>query len=144
VEQLNTITTAVQIGRSKTPSAGLMSQHAAPTQEPCYSQGVERIKALLAEYGRVALATYFGIFALVFAGFGLAIALGMNVASVEGQAGVLGAAYVATKLTQPLRIAATMALTPLVARVIGKFGKPRAEGLKPPESLSADTPPPSL
>ena len=105
---------------------------------------MERIKALFAEYGRVALATYFGLFVLVFAGFGLAIALGMHVASAAGQAGVLGAAYVATKLTQPLRIAATLALTPLVVRVSWKFRKPRAEGLEPPESLSADTPPPSL
>ena len=105
---------------------------------------MERFKALLAEYGRVALATYFGLFALVFAGFGLAIALGMHVTSAEGGAGVLGAAYVATKLTQPLRIAATLALTPLVARVVGKFRKPGTEELEPPESLSAGTPPPSL
>jgi putative exporter of polyketide antibiotics len=105
---------------------------------------VERIKALLAEYGRLALATYFAVFALVFAGFGLAIALGMQVASAEGGAGVLGAAYVATKLTQPLRIAATMALTPLVARVIVRFSKPRTEELAPPEPLSPDTRPPSL
>jgi hypothetical protein len=108
---------------------------------------VERFKALLAEYGRVALATYFALFALVFAGFGLAIALGMQVASAEGGVGVLGAAYVATKLTQPLRIAATLALTPLVARVVASFRKPRTprtEGLEPPEPLSADAPPPSL
>ena len=116
----------------------------APTREPCYSKVVERVKALFAEYGRVAMATYFGLFALVFAGFGLAIALGMHVASAAGQAGVLGAAYVATKLTQPLRIAATLALTPLVARVAGKYREPQAEGLEPPESRSAGTPPPSL
>ena len=105
---------------------------------------MERIKALIAEYGRVALATYFGLFGLVFVGFGLAIALGVHVESAEGHAGVLGAAYVATKLTQPLRIAATLALTPLVARVFEKFRKPRTEALEPSESLSADTHPPSL
>ena len=105
---------------------------------------MERFKALLAEYGRVALATYFALFALVFAGFGLAIALGIQVASAEGGVGVLGAAYVATKLTQPLRIAATMALTPLVARVVASFRKPRTAALEPPEPLSADAPPPSL
>ena len=41
--------------------------------------------------------------------------------AVEGtvaQAGVLGAAYVATKATQPLRILATLALTPLIARLV--------------------------
>lgn|GEM_PF-1483571 len=105
---------------------------------------VERIKVLLAEYGRFALATYFALFALVFAGFGLAIALGMQVASAEGGAGVLGAAYVATKLTQPLRIAATIALTPLVARVIARFSKPRTQELAPPAPLEPDAPPPSL
>lgn len=105
---------------------------------------MDRINALLAEYGRVALATYFSLFALVFAGFGLAIALGMHVATTEGGAGVLGAAYIATKLTQPLRIGATIALTPLVARVVGRFRKPRVEGPEPPESLPAHTPPPSL
>jgi len=87
------------------------------------------------------LATYFSLFALVFAGFGLAIALGMQVESAQGGAGVLGAAYVATKLTQPLRIAATMALTPLVARLVERFRKPRTAELEPPESLSPQPPP---
>jgi hypothetical protein len=105
---------------------------------------VERIKTLLAEYGRVALVTYFSIFALVFAGFGLAIALGIDVASTEGGVGVLGAAYIATKLTQPLRIGATIALTPLVARVVERVRKPRPEVLEAPESLPAQTPPPPL
>lgn len=118
--------------------------HAALAYKPCYSTVVERIKALLAEYGRVAMATYFGLFALVFTGFGVAIALGMHVSSAQGGAGVLGAAYVATKLTQPLRIAATIAMTPLVARVAERFRKPRTEELKPLESHSPDTPPPSL
>ena len=116
----------------------------APAEEPCYSKAVERIKALFAEYGRVALVTYFGLFGLVFAGFGLAIPMGVHVAGAAGQAGVLGAAYVATKLTQPLRIAATLALTPLVARVIDRFRKPRAQALEPSESLSTDSPPPSV
>lgn len=104
---------------------------------------MERFKVLLAEYGRVAFATYFALFALVFAGFGLAIALGVQVASAEGGAGVLGAAYLATKLTQPLRIAATLVLTPLVARVVESFRKPRPAGIEPPEPLPADPPPPS-
>jgi hypothetical protein len=123
------------------------SLHAALAYKACYPTVVERIKALLAEYGRVAMATYFGLFALVFIGFGVAIALGMDVASAEGGAGVLGAAYVATKLTQPLRIAATIAMTPLVARVARvaeRFRKPRTESIKPLESHSPDTPPPSL
>ncbi|HVJ19870.1 MAG TPA: DUF1279 domain-containing protein [Polyangiaceae bacterium] len=77
----------------------------------------ERLKALLAEYGRVAIWTYFVLFGLVLTGFAIAISAGVEVESAQGHAGVLGAAWVATKLTQPLRILATLALTPIVARV---------------------------
>ena len=80
----------------------------------------QRLSALLAEYGKVALWVYFGIFALVLAGFGLAITFGFNVASAGAAAGTWGAAYVATKLTQPLRIAATLLVTPVVVRLLGK------------------------
>jgi hypothetical protein len=82
---------------------------------------LEKLKALLAEYGRVAIWTYFAIFALVLAGFALAITYGFDVESAKGGAGVLGAAYLATKATQPLRIAATLALTPLIARLVKRF-----------------------
>lgn len=78
----------------------------------------ERLKALLAEYGSVAIWTYFGLFFVVLGGFAAAIALGLDIDSAKGGAGVLGAAYVATKLTQPLRIAGALALTPLVARLV--------------------------
>jgi hypothetical protein len=80
----------------------------------------EKMKALLAEYGRVALATYFTLFVLTLAGFAVAIKLGFEVESASGTAGVLGAAWVATKLTQPLRILVTVALTPIVAAVVKK------------------------
>lgn len=80
----------------------------------------ERLQALLTEYGRVALYVYFILFAVVLSGFALAITLGFEVASATSGAGVLGAAWVATKLTQPLRILATLLLTPVVARVLGK------------------------
>jgi hypothetical protein len=75
-----------------------------------------RLTNLLAEYGKLALILYFVIFGLVLAGFALAIGTGMRVESATGGAGVLGAAYLATKVTQPIRILATLALTPLVAR----------------------------
>lgn len=83
----------------------------------------ERLKRLAAEYGQLALWVYFGIFALVFLGFVLAIGAGVEVESAAGSAGVWGAAYVATKLTQPLRIAATLALTPVVMTVSRKFSR---------------------
>lgn len=87
----------------------------------------ERLKALLAEYGRVALATYLSIFVLVLAGFSAAFALGFQGEGIgEGAsafrgASLLGAAYLATKLVQPLRIVATVALTPVVASVIKRL-----------------------
>ena len=78
----------------------------------------ERLKTLLAEYGRLALYTYFVLFAVVLVGFVLAIRMGIHVDSVKGKAGVWGAAWLATKITQPLRILATVALTPLVAQLL--------------------------
>jgi len=88
----------------------------------------ERFKALLAEYGRIAIGTYFGLFFLVLAGFSLLFSLGLEKAlGFEGPnaltgVGVLGAAYAATKVAQPLRIFATLALTPVVARLLKRFG----------------------
>ena len=82
-----------------------------------------RLEALLEEYGKVALFTYFAIFVLVFAGFAIAISLGVQVESASGTAGTLGAAYVATKLTQPIRIIATVALTPVLARLVKLVGR---------------------
>lgn len=76
----------------------------------------DRLKALVEEYGPFAVGTYAVIFVLAIAGFAAAIGLGVQVESAKGGAGVLGAAYVATKVTQPIRILATLALTPLVAR----------------------------
>ena len=78
----------------------------------------ERLTALLAEYGKIALYLYFAIFFLVFAGFTFAIAAGVEVESASGTAGLIGAGWVATKLTQPIRIAATLALTPVVGRLL--------------------------
>lgn len=93
----------------------------------------ERLKALLTEYGQVALGTYLGIFVLVLAGFAVAISFGVKPDSVTSNAGVLGGAYLGTKLTQPLRIAATLALTPLVARVLRRT-RAQPEKTKAPES----------
>lgn len=88
-----------------------------------------RFKELLADYGRVALWTYFSIFALVLGGFALAISFGLSVESAEGGVGTLGAAYVATKVTQPLRIFATLGLTPIVAALLQRWkgDKPQAK-----------------
>lgn len=93
----------------------------------------ERMKVMLAEYGSLALVLYLIIFALVLFGFATAISFGVAADSTAGSAGVLAAAWVATKVTQPLRILATLALTPVVATVLKRLRR------RPPET---ETPPP--
>lgn len=95
---------------------GLMPSMSEPI--PTKPTLMERMKALLPEYGEVAVVTYFAIFGLVFAGFTLAIRFSVQTDSAAGWAGTIGAAYGATKLTQPLRILATLLLTPLLARLV--------------------------
>jgi len=83
----------------------------------------QRLKDLLAEYGRLALYTYLVLFVIVLVGFAGAIHWGVRVESTAGKAGLWGAAWLATKVTQPLRILATVALTPLVAQVLKRRKK---------------------
>lgn len=100
------------------------------------------IKDILAEYGRVALWVYFVIFALVLVGSWAAIHMGWQPEGVAGGMGTLGAAWVATKLTQPLRIGATLVLTPLVAKLYEKLGgKPAASRVRA-EPIATATPAP--
>jgi len=75
------------------------------------------IQNLLAEYGTVAVIVYFVIFFAVLGAFWLAIRLGWQPSSAAGSVGTFAAAYIATKLTQPLRIAATLVITPFIARL---------------------------
>jgi len=85
------------------------------------------VQNLLAEYGTVAVVVYFTIFFLVLFGFWAAISFGWNPSSTAGSVGVWTAAYIATKLTQPLRIIATIAVTPLVAKLYEKARGTRNE-----------------
>ena len=82
---------------------------------------------MLAEYGRIAVVVYLTIFAAVLGGFWMAIRLGWQPANAVGNVGAFTAAYLATKVTQPFRIAATLGVTPLVARVYERVrGRPAA------------------
>lgn len=81
------------------------------------------MKALFDEFGMVAVVTYFAIFALVIGGFAVAISMGVQVEGAAGTAGTLAAAWVAAKLTQPLRIIATLVLTPFIGRFLRRFRK---------------------
>jgi hypothetical protein len=90
----------------------------------------ERLKTLMMEYGSLAVWVYFSIFVIVLVAFVLAIKFGIHVKSPVGTAGTWGAAYLATKLTQPLRIVATLVLTPLVMKIfrLKKRSQPSGEG----------------
>ena len=87
------------------------------------------VQNLLAEYGSVAVVVYFAIFFAVLFGFWAAIRFGWRPSSAAGSVGAWTAAYIATKLTQPIRIAATLALTPLAAKGYERLtGRTRAAG----------------
>ena len=75
------------------------------------------IKSIFAEYGAIAVVVYFAIFFLVLFGFWAAIRFGWQPSSAAANLGIWTAAYIATKLTQPVRIIATLAVTPLVAKL---------------------------
>jgi hypothetical protein len=83
----------------------------------------QRFKTLIAESGAIVLWVYFGIFGLVLVSTAMALEMGVKLDGVAGAAGIWGAAYLFTKLTQPLRIAATLAITPAVATLLRRFRK---------------------
>jgi hypothetical protein len=95
------------------------------------------LQRLLTEYGPVALVVYLAIFFTVLFGAWAAIHLGWRPESVAGSVGTFTAAYLATKVTQPLRIAATIALTPLASRVHRRL----ARTPEPPPEPPLDPPP---
>ena len=94
------------------------------------------LKQIATEYGAVAVVVYLSIFAAVLLGSWAAIHFGWKPESVGGNVGSFTAAYIATKLTQPLRIAATLALTPLVAKAYERI-RPSAK-VEVPRSTEAD------
>ncbi len=75
----------------------------------------EQIKA---EYGRVALGTYLALWAAVLVAYAVAIKIGIEVEGVSGKGGILFGAWVAAKVSQPVRIVLTIILTPFVASVL--------------------------
>lgn len=79
------------------------------------------LKEVLTEYGATAFVLYLVIFAVVLGTSYLAISAGWAPKSAMGKTGTFAAAYIVTKLTQVFRIAATVALTPLVARLYDRM-----------------------
>jgi hypothetical protein len=91
----------------------------------------ERLKAHFAEYGRVAIYTYLALSICTIIGFSIAIGVGVSPSSATGVFGVIGAGWVAAKATMPLRILATLGLTPVISALILRLRKNR-----PPEDES--------
>lgn len=105
----------------------------APSSFPLLGFVVRKtIKNMLAEYGAIAAVIYLVIFFLVLVGFWAAIRVGWQPASTAGSVGTWTAAYIATKLTQPLRILATLAITPVMARVYDRVTGKGGERLDRP------------
>lgn len=86
----------------------------------------ERFKALLAEWGPLFFVVWFGIFGIVLVGFALAIKFGFRVDSAAGAWGTWGAAWVATQVVKPLRIAATIVITPALGALLRRFKRSRS------------------
>jgi hypothetical protein len=85
---------------------------AAPVPKPTLKS---RLQTLFAVYGRIAVWTYLSLSVAAIIGFSLAIGLGFEPSSATGVLGAIGAGWVAAKATLPLRVLATLALTPLIA-----------------------------
>lgn len=98
----------------------------------------DKIKKVLSDLGPIGIGVYLALTALVYA-LSMALGseglqrLGIELPAGASTASVIGIGYVASKVTQPLRIAGALLLTPLVARVMRK----KAPAAGSPESPSA-------
>lgn len=81
------------------------------------------LKEILAEYGTIAVVVYLLLFAIVLTGSYFAIRFGWTTNSAAGTAGIWTAAYIVTKITQPLRIAATVVLSAFIGRMWDRRNK---------------------
>ncbi len=90
----------------------------------------QRLSALFAQYGSIAIWTYLAMSLLTIAAFAIVYGLGMQPTSATGVLGVIGAAWLTAKATMPIRIPIAIAITPVVARVVRR-------GKKAPDAAAA-------
>jgi hypothetical protein len=83
----------------------------------------ERLKTLMANYGRLAIWVYFTLFFGCWIAVSLAIYLGFHVEGAGGNTGAIVGGYLVSKVTQPVRVLATLGLTPALERVLRPFPK---------------------
>jgi len=89
----------------------------------------QRLQKLMAEYGKVAIYTYLALSLGTIAAFSIAFGFGMAPSSASGVFGVIGAGWLAAKATMPLRILATLGLTPLIATLLRRRKRPEADNV---------------
>ena len=97
----------------------------------------ERLKAHFADYGKIAIYTYLALSLTAIIGFSIAIGMGVGASSTTGFFGVVGAGWLAAKATMPLRILATLGLTPLIAALWNRRKKQTVEPDEAAETESA-------
>lgn len=91
-----------------------------------------KFRDLILEYGVIALIVHYVIFALVIVGFWAAMRAGWEPTTAAANVGTWTAAYIATKVTQPLRIVATLAITPFIAKIYERLtGRDGRGGIRP-------------
>ena len=82
------------------------------------------LKQYAVEYGTVFVVVYLAIFTIGWVGFWAAIRFGWTDPGEQTTAakwGTWGAAYLANKVAQPVRIIASVAITPPIAKVWERF-----------------------
>lgn len=86
----------------------------------------EKFSDFIAEYGAIGFVTWFGILGITVVGFAIAFQFGLDIGRDADDPPLTGglfesgaiwaAAYIASQAAKPLRILATFALTPILAR----------------------------
>lgn len=84
-----------------------------------------RLAKQFADYPKIAIITYLTMSVLTIIGFSIAIGVGAQPSSATGILGVIGAGWLAAKATVPLRILATLAITPLIATLVRRISRRR-------------------
>ena len=96
----------------------------------------ERLRRLFVEYGMFGIAVHYAIYVLVLLGFVLVLLAREPAAELLSARtlGVLAAAYLANKLSMPLRLLGTLTLTPLLRSLWRRRRKPARCDVPPSEA----------
>lgn len=85
------------------------------------------LKDFIVEYGTIGLVVYLTTTVLVYVGFWIALQFGWRPSGTAGNVGYWLAAYGVAKVTQIPRIAGSIAITPVIARIYERVTGKRAK-----------------